>query len=181
MTTAKPAFWLPRPARDPARPRARSALFSWLPSRGRRRATKLAVQSQTGILGMKVFIAIAATAVLSAGTAYADCSYPTPPDHLPDGNTATLQEIVDAQKAVKEYDKAINAYVACIQLERNDAVGKIAKPGEKPTPDQKKAMEDLERVEVQKHNAAIDQLQSVADRFNEQVKVYKSKIDKSKG
>jgi len=75
---------------------------------------------------MKVFIAIAATAVLSAGTAYADCSYPTPPDHLPDGNTATLQEMVDAQKAVKEYDKAINAYVACIQLERNDAVTKVA-------------------------------------------------------
>jgi hypothetical protein len=130
---------------------------------------------------MKVFIAIASTAVLSAGTAYADCSYPTPPDHIPDGNTATLQDMVEAQKAVKEYDKAINAYVACIQLERNDAVGKIAKPGEKPTADQKKAMDDMERVEVQKHNAAIDQLQSVADRFNEQVKVYKSKNDKSKG
>ena len=86
-----------------------------------------------------------------------------------------------AQKAVKEYDKAINAYVACIQLERNDAMGKMAKPGEKPTPEQKKAMDDMERVEVQKHNAAIDQLQSVADRFNEQVKVYKAKNDKSKG
>jgi hypothetical protein len=130
---------------------------------------------------MKAFIATAATALLSAGTAYADCSYPTPPDHLPDGNTATLQEMVEAQKAVKEYDKAINAYIACIQLERNDAVGKIAKPGEKQTPEQKKAMDDMERVEVQKHNAAIDQLQSVADRFNEQVKVYKAKNDKSKG
>lgn len=131
---------------------------------------------------MKVFFAIAATAVLSAGTAYADCSYPPPPDHLPDGNTATLQEMVEAQKTVKEYDKAINAYVACIQLERDDAVGKLAKPGETPTPEQKKAMQDMERVEIQKHNAAIDQLQSVADRFNEQVKVYKAKnSDKSKG
>jgi len=131
---------------------------------------------------MKVFIAIGAAAVLSAGTAYADCSYPTPPDHLPDGNTATLQEMVEAQKAVKEYDKAINAYVACIQLERDDAMGKLAKPGEKPTPEQKKAMDDMQRVEVQKHNAAIDQLQSVADRFNEQVKVYKAKTaEKSKG
>ena len=130
---------------------------------------------------MKVSLAIMAAAVLSAGTAYADCSYPPPPDHIPDGNTATLQEMVEAQKAVKEYDKAINAYVACIQLERNDAVGKLAKPGEKPTPEQKKAMDDMERVEIQKHNAAIDQLQSVADRFNEQVKVYKAKTDKSKG
>jgi hypothetical protein len=131
---------------------------------------------------MKAFLAFAATAAFSAGTAYADCSYPTPPDHLPDGNTATLQEMVEAQKAVKEYDKAINAYVACIQLERNDAIGKVAKPGETPTAEQKKAMEDMTRVEVQKHNAAIDQLQSVADRFNEQVKVYKAKnAEKSKG
>jgi hypothetical protein len=131
---------------------------------------------------MKALMAIAATAVLSAGTAYADCSYPTPPEHIPDGNTATMQEMVEAQKAVKEYDKAINAYVACIQLERDDAVGKLAKPGETPTAEQKKAMQDMERVEVQKHNAAIDQLQSVADRFNEQVRVYKAKnSDKSKG
>ena len=124
---------------------------------------------------MKFTNAIVAGALLSAGAAYADCSYPPPPDHIPDGNTATLQEMVEAQKAVKEYDKAINAYVACIQLERNDAVGKIAKPGATPTPEQKTAMDDMERVEVQKHNAAIDQLQSVADRFNEQVKVYKAK------
>jgi pyruvoyl-dependent arginine decarboxylase (PvlArgDC) len=131
---------------------------------------------------MKVLFAIAVTASLSAGVAYADCSYPPPPDHLPDGNTATLQEMVEAQKAVKEYDKAINAYVACIQLESKDAIGKIARPGETPTTDQKKAMDDMARVEVQKHNAAIDQLQSVADRFNEQVKVYKAKsADKSKG
>jgi len=131
---------------------------------------------------MKLFIAMASTAVLSAGTAYADCSYPTPPDHIPDGNTATLQEMVTAQKAVKDYDKAINAYVACIQLERDDAVSKLAvKPGETPTAEQKKAIEDRQRVEVQKHNAAIDQLQSVADRFNVQVKVFKAKTDKSKG
>jgi hypothetical protein len=126
---------------------------------------------------MKGFLAIAAvTAALgAAGPAFADCSYPPPPDHLPDGNTATLQDMVAAQKAVKDYDKAINAYVACIQLERNDATSKMAKPGETPTAEQKKAMDDMERVEIQKHNAAIDQLQSVADRFNEQVKVYKAK------
>jgi hypothetical protein len=130
---------------------------------------------------MKVLLAIATLAALSASPVYADCSYPPPPDHLPDGNTATLQDMVTAQKAVKDYDKAINAYVACIQLEHDDAVSKIAKPGTKPTPEEKKNMDDMERVEIQKHNAAIDQLQSVADRFNEQVKVYKAKnADKPK-
>jgi len=127
---------------------------------------------------MKALLALAATAALTAGPAYADCSYPAPPEKLPDGNTATLEEMVNAQKAVKEYDKAINAYVACLKLEHDSAVTKI---GDKPTADERKKLEDMERVEVQKHNAAIDQLQSIADRFNEQVKMYKAKSDKSKG
>ena len=131
---------------------------------------------------MKGLFVIAAIAALSAAPVYADCSYPPAPDKIPDGNTATLEEMVAAQKAVKEYDKAINAYVACIQLERSDKVAQVAKPGEKPTAEQKKAIDEMERVEVQKHNAAIDQLHSVADRFNEQVKVYKARTsDKSKG
>jgi hypothetical protein len=121
---------------------------------------------------MKALFAIAAAAGLTAGPAHADCSYPTPPDKIPDGNSATLEEMVTTQKAIKEYDKSINAYVACIKLEHDDAV---AKAGDKLTPEQKA---DMERVEVQKHNAAIDQLQSVADRFNAQVKVFKAKNDK---
>jgi len=118
---------------------------------------------------MKSLFALAAAALLSVGPAFADCSYPPPPDHLPDGNTASLAEMVAGQKAVKDYDKAINAYMACIQLEHDDA---ISKAGDKMTKAQK---EDMERVQVQKHNAAVDQLQSIADRFNEQVRVFKAK------
>jgi hypothetical protein len=33
----------------------------------------------------------------------------------------------------------------------------------------------MEKIEVQKNNAAVDQLQSVADRFNEQIRIYKAK------
>ncbi|HEY6483276.1 MAG TPA: hypothetical protein VIY54_07100 [Steroidobacteraceae bacterium] len=127
---------------------------------------------------MKAFLAILPIAVLAAGPVRADCSYPPPPDKLPDGNTATLQEMVAAQKTVKDYDKAINAYLACIQLEKDAAASKA---GDKPTPEQKKALDDMSRVEIQKHNAAVDQDQSVAARFNEQVKAFKAKNDKSKG
>lgn len=124
---------------------------------------------------MKALSGLALTAALAAGSVYADCSYPAPPAKLPDGNTATMEEMVAGQKAVKEYDKAINAYISCIQLERSDKVKEVSKSGSKPSPEQQKALDDMERMEVQKHNAAVDQLQSVADRFNEQVKVYKSK------
>jgi hypothetical protein len=121
---------------------------------------------------MKVLSVLAATAALSAGAAYADCPYPSSPDKLPDGASATLQDMLAGQKAVADYNKAINDYVACIDKELDEA---IIKAGDKLKPEQKA---DMQRVEAQKHNAAIDQLQSVADRFNEQVKVYKAKDKK---
>lgn len=118
---------------------------------------------------MKALLAFAATAALSAGAAFADCPYPAAPDKLPDGATASLQDMLAGQKKVGEYNKSVNDYVACIDKELEDA---LAKAGDKIKPEQKA---DMQRVETQKHNAAIDQLQTVADRFNEQVKVFKAK------
>jgi hypothetical protein len=121
---------------------------------------------------MKVFLAIAALTALTAGPAYADCPYPAAPAKIPDGATATMEEMIAGQKAVQAYDKAINEYVACIDAELQSSV---AKAGDKLKPEQKA---DMEKVEAQKHNAAIDQEQSVADRFNEQVKAFKARTDK---
>jgi hypothetical protein len=121
---------------------------------------------------MKALFAVTALAVL-AGPVYADCSYPAPPAKLPDGNTATMEEMVEGKKAVTQYNKDINAYVACIKLEHQTAVSTA---GDKLTKEQKA---DMERMEVQKNNAAVDQLQSIADRFNEQVRIYKARTSPS--
>jgi hypothetical protein len=124
---------------------------------------------------MKALLAMALGAAWLSGAAYADCTYPPAPTKLPDGASATLEEMVAGQKAVKEYDTAIKAYVDCIDKELEE---KITKGGDKLKPEQKT---DMQKVEAQKHNAAIDQLQSVADRFNEQVKVYKARTADKKG
>jgi hypothetical protein len=121
---------------------------------------------------MKALFAMALTAALTAAPVHADCPYPAAPEKLPDGASATLEEMVAGQKAVKVYDKAINDYVACIDRELDET---IKKGGDQLKPQQKT---DMQHVEAQKHNAAIDQLQSVADRFNEQVKVFKARTDK---
>ena len=86
---------------------------------------------------MKSLFALAAVAAFCVAPVYADCSYPPPPEHLPDGNTSTKDEMIAGQKAVKDYDKAINAYMACIQLEHDDA---ISKAGDKLTKEQEEAM-----------------------------------------
>ena len=121
---------------------------------------------------MKAFLAIAAVTVLTSAPVYADCPYPAAPTKIPDGATASMDDMLAGQKAVKDYNKAINDYVACIDKELDDS---IAKAGDKLKPEQKT---DMQKVEAQKHNAAIDQEQAVADRFNEQVKVFKARTEK---
>jgi len=123
---------------------------------------------------MKVLLAMAFAAA-AAAPVYADCPYPQAPAKIPDGATATLEEMVAGQKAVGAYQKAINDYTGCIDKELDDALNK---GGDKLKPEQKA---DMQRVEAQKHNAAVDQLQAVADRFNEQVKVYKARTADKKG
>ncbi|MGH8285603.1 MAG: hypothetical protein ACRETT_07535 [Steroidobacteraceae bacterium] len=123
---------------------------------------------------MKLFILIAGIALSAVGAAHAACSYPRAPEKLPDGNTATMEEMMAAQKAVRQYDADINAYVACIKLEHAQSVSQESSG---LTEEQKK---DRERVQVQKHNAAIDELEAVAARFNEQVKAFKVKNEKKK-
>jgi hypothetical protein len=121
---------------------------------------------------MKAFLAMAFLGALTAAPVYADCPYPAAPAKIPDGASATLEEMIAGQKTVNEYQKAINDYTTCIDKELDDS---ITKAGDKLKPEQKA---DMQKVEAQKHNAAVDQLQSIADRFNEQVKVFKARSDK---
>ena len=123
---------------------------------------------------MKAPLALVFAAAVFAAPALADCPYPAAPTSIPDGRTATLEEMVAGQKAVKAYDLAVKNYVSCIDAELDAA---IVKAGDSLKPQQKK---DMQNVEAQKHNAAIDQEQAIADRFNEQVKAYKARTAEAK-
>src|SRR5215469_18218739 len=124
---------------------------------------------------MKAFLALACTTALVALPVYADCPYPQAPAKLPDGASATLEEMIAGQKAVQAYEKAINEYNACIDKALEDA---IAKGGDQLKPEQKA---EMQKLEAQKNNAAVDQLQGIADRFNEQVKIFKARNADKKG
>jgi len=117
---------------------------------------------------MKALMAIAILASLFATPVLADCPYPSGPKKIPDGSTATLDEMLEMKKAVKQYDDDTSAYLSCLQKEHDAALTAL---GDKAT-DKQKA--DLDRIQSDRHNAAITQLQGVADKFNEQVRVYKA-------
>ncbi len=121
---------------------------------------------------------IAASGCIAAlwlsNAAYAACSYPVPPERFPDGNTATLEEMKTARAALITYNKEMEAYLACIKLEYDGRVGKDAST---LTDEQRK---ELQRMQDQKHNAAVDELEAVAGRFNEQLRVFNAKNGKKK-
>ena len=127
---------------------------------------------------MKALFAIAALAALTTGPVYADCSYPPPPDKIPDGSTATLEEMQAGQRTMQTYDHAIKAYTDCLKLEHDAA---LAKTKENPgaTKEEKEAQKvqqaQIEAVTNKKNNAAIDQEEQIVARFNEQIKVFKNK------
>lgn len=103
---------------------------------------------------MKALLPALVLAALAAGPVHAACSYPKAPASIPDGNTATTEEMVAAKQAVESYNKEIDAYLSCIKLEYE---GAVSGGGEELTEERKK---ELERMQVQKHNAAVDELQA---------------------
>lgn len=110
-----------------------------------------------------------------APLAHADCTYPKSPDAAPDGNTATLEEMIAAKKGFDAYNGDMNKYLDCIKLEMDAAVP--ADPA-KLSADEKKKADEQQKMMVQKNNAAVDELSAVVARFNEQLKVFKAKNKK---
>ncbi len=118
---------------------------------------------------MKTVAAILLLTLPACGLAYADCSYPVAPSKIPDGNTATMQEMVAAMNQLKSYNEEVKAYTDCLKLEHDTALAKA-------DPKMSKAEKDkLEQVYVQKNDAAVDAATAVTSRFNEQVKIFKAK------
>ncbi len=116
-------------------------------------------------------IAIAALLTcLAAGTAQATCIYPRAPERVPDGKTAAYEEMVAAQQAVQQFNEDINAYNACLDME-------MLSLEQSGLYDANRLME-LRAMQAKKNNAAVDEVQAVADQFNEQLRIFKAREKK---
>jgi hypothetical protein len=117
---------------------------------------------------LAVFLTLAAGAATAQGT----CIYPRPPESIPDGATATRDQMVAAFAAVKQFDADIAAYNSCLDLELQSA---LANP-ELAEPDK----ERLRAMQAQKNNAAVDHAEQIAQRFNEQLRAFNSRDENKK-
>jgi hypothetical protein len=112
--------------------------------------------------------------LLAFGAAHADCTYPKAPTGLPDGATATQDQMVEGMQTIKEYNNQVTTYLNCLETEMN---ARIEAAGPDAPADQ---IEQIKAIHTKRHNAAVEELESNASRFNEQVKVYKARENKGK-
>jgi uncharacterized protein YfkK (UPF0435 family) len=110
---------------------------------------------------------LACFAMLSSGAVHATCIYPRAPDRLPDGRTATYEEMAAAQKAVQQFNEDINSYNSCLDMEM--------KAHEQSGNFDENRLTELRIVQAKKNNAAVDEVQALADEFNEQLRIFKAR------
>jgi uncharacterized protein YfkK (UPF0435 family) len=112
-------------------------------------------------------LTLALISLAAAGAVQAACIYPRAPDNVPDGSTATYEEMAAAQKKVQQFNDDINAYNTCLDME----MVSLEKSG---AYDENRLME-LRAMQAKKNNAAVDEVQALADRFNEQLRIFKAR------
>lgn len=109
---------------------------------------------------------LASSLLLAAQSALA-CDYPERPE-IPDGTTATKDQMLAAAAAVKDYLAEVDTYLSCIEETESEAVAAM----EAPSP------EELQRrVEMldKRFAAANEEKALVGEMFNQQVRAYNSK------
>ena len=112
-------------------------------------------------------LTLALIALAAAGSAQAACIYPRAPDRRPDGSTASFEEMAAAQKLVQQFNEDINSYNSCLDLEMVTL--------EKSGSYDENRLTELRAMQAKKNNAAVDEVQAVADRFNEQLRIFKAR------
>jgi predicted transglutaminase-like cysteine proteinase len=103
----------------------------------------------------RILLAVA-LAYAASLPAHADCVLPPAPSKIPDAATASEQEMITAMQTLKEYNGDVDTYTKCLEFEAKQ--------------------NRLSHTDVEKmHNNAVETLQKVAAKFNEQVRAFKAK------
>mgnify|MGYP001554839705 FL=1 len=111
--------------------------------------------------------ALSVAALLLAQGAFA-CDYPERIKDMPDGNSATRDDMLAGKRAVESYIANMETYLSCIEAEEAQAVISLGVVNEE-TKRQRSAMFD------KKYNAAVEEMNLVAEEFNIQLRAYNAK------
>ena len=116
---------------------------------------------------MKVAALLGLIAFFGSFSAYADCVYPKAPGNVPDGTTATKDEMIAAMQLFKQYNADLTAYTACLDTETGAKLKEASL-----TPE---AMMQVKKMQARKNNAAVEEVRAKAEEFNNQVRIFKAR------
>jgi opacity protein-like surface antigen len=118
---------------------------------------------------MKRPVLLALPFVLAVSSAAADCVYPQAPQSLPNGAQASKDQMLAAQTEIKDYSNSVQeVYLPCLEKEKNDTIATL----DPADPEFAAKKDAIESMQAKKHNAALDELQAVADRWNTERKAF---------
>lgn len=108
-------------------------------------------------------------ALLISASLHARCLYPQDVV-IPDGTTASYEEMNNAQAAVKQYMADMEAYLDC--LERQEANAQLQQQA--MVTDPTLTMTNTTNIPLERErNSALNAMEEMATRFNEQVRAFK--------
>jgi hypothetical protein len=115
---------------------------------------------------MRISIKILATTAFIAAIALpaaAECVAPGAAPQIPDGTTATVDQLKAAHTAVQSYVNLLQSYQDCLEAQI-----KLTQKTTKP--------EELQKLR-DAGNAAIDQAKALSDNYSAQVKAFKTRAN----
>ena len=115
---------------------------------------------------IKLAVSVALVSMASGALA---CDYPKRAS-VPDGATASKDEMISGQRNVKDYMAAMEDYLSCIEAEEAAAVLELGNLDESA----KRLRADMFN---KKYNAAVEEMNLVAEEFNLQVRTYRQRDD----
>ena len=120
----------------------------------------------------KTLTVIAASLLLLGSQAALACEYPARPS-IPDGASASKDELLAAKDGVQKYMEAVDAYLTCIESEEKAAIADMDNP----------TAEELQRRDemlTKRFDAANEEKALVGEQFNQQIRAYNAKLQAEK-
>ena len=97
------------------------------------------------------------------------CEYPERPD-LPDGGTAAKDDMIAAQKAVKEFLANVDGYLMCIEKEEKAAVDAMDLDSENE--EDQETLKRRDELLTKRFDAANEEKFMLGEQWNQQVRAY---------
>ena len=112
---------------------------------------------------------LSAALVLMLSTSFAfACDYPERPA-IPDGNTASKDELLAAKGAIQEFMAAVDGYLQCIESEEQAAIAEL----DNPSPEEIQRRDEMLN---KKFDAANDEKALLGEQFNQQIRAYNARV-----